>query len=292
MTPPDRLQDGLDVSSPDVTSAEEIAAFHAEYERTNKGRLDSYELWIEFRPDVLKRHKARSPHFFGPEAETFPLPGQLLALHRYAVEAFRGGIGYEIRLAQTNGALRTDLLDTLSVAFIHSGHPGMYAVRAEAADALRDYADPAVADRFPPNWSFDPGALDSGMDYSQRDASTADVAALMDWYDRVLGEVPASARFLARHRPGLLKAYRNRYEHAIRDSLPQQMLPYLLLNHNVARGNADGIREHVLLGRALGMTSEQLLDSICFAVLYAGVEVLAVVEDAVGDLLELPDIRH
>ncbi|HWT92640.1 MAG TPA: hypothetical protein VN238_06560 [Solirubrobacteraceae bacterium] len=282
-----QIQDGLDVSNPDVTTAEEIAAFHAEYERTKKGRLDSFEFWIEFRPDVLKRHKARSRHFFGDEAAQFPLPVQLLAIHQYTVEAFHGGIGYEFRLARHNGARRSDLLDVLSVAFIHSGHAGMYAARAEASEVLRTYEDPPEAERFPPGWEFEPRAFDSGMDYSSRVASPEDIASLMTWYERTLGEVPRSARFLARHRPNLLKAYRNRYEHAIRDSLPKQMLPYLLLNHSVVRGHADGIREHVLLGRAVGMTTEQLLDSIGLAVLFAGSEVVGLVEDAAGDLLDL-----
>ncbi|MGH2926906.1 MAG: hypothetical protein ACRDL8_01745, partial [Solirubrobacteraceae bacterium] len=108
---------------------------------------------------------------------------------------------------------------------------------------------------------------------------------LLSWYERTLHEVPRHASFLARYRPSLLKAYRDRYEHAIRDSLPKQMLPYLLLGHNVVRGFAGGIRENVLLGRALGMTREQLLDSICHAVLHAGVEALDVVDEAAGDLL-------
>jgi hypothetical protein len=286
MTPISALQDGLDVTNPDLTTPEEIASFHAEYERTNKGRLDSYEFWIEFRPDVLKRHKARSRYLFGDEAALYPLQLQLLAIHQYAIEAFRGGIGYEIRLAQSNGAQRTDILDALSVAFIHSGHAGMYAARAAAAEALRGYQDPPLTDRFPPNWDVDPKAYDSGMDYSTRDASRADIDSLIDWYERTLGEVPRSAQLLAKHRPGLLKAYRNRYENAIRD-VPKQMLPYLLLNHNVVRGNADGIREHVLLGRAMGMTTGQLLDSVTMAVLFAGIEVLGLVEQVAGDLLGL-----
>jgi hypothetical protein len=92
-------------------------------------------------------------------------------------------------------------------------------------------------------------------------------------------------RFLAQHRPGLLKAYRDRYEHAIRDSLPKQMLPWLMLNYNVVRGFHEGIRENVLLGRALGMTKEQLLDAICFGVLHAGANALGIAEEAAGDLL-------
>ncbi|MEV0688128.1 hypothetical protein AB0I35_30095 [Nocardia sp. NPDC050378] len=287
MTRISALQDGLDVTNPDITTDEEIAAFHAEYERTGKGRLDSFEFWIEFRPDVLKRHKARSRHFFGDEAARYPVPIQMLAIHQYAIESFSGGIGYEIRLARSNGALRSDILDTLSVAFIHSGHAGMYATRAAGLELLRDYVDPPVTQRFPDGWEVDPAAFDSGMDYSTREASAADMDALMAWYERVLGEVPRSAQFLAVRRPNLLKAYRNRYEHAIRDSLPKQMLPYLLLNHNVVTGNVDGIREHALLGRAMGMTTEQLTDAVTMAVLFAGVEVLGPVEQAAGDVLEL-----
>jgi hypothetical protein len=285
MAPTGPLQDGLDVSNPDVTTPEEIAAFHAEYERTKKGRLDSFEFWIEFRPDVLKRHKARTRHFFGEEAAKYPLQLQLTAIHQYAIEAFHDGIGYEIRLARANGARRTDILDALSIAFIHSGHAGMYAARAAAAEYLRTCEDPAPGAHFPPNWSFDRHAFDSGMDYSKRDATSEDMRRVQDWYERTLGEIPASVRVLARHRPGLLKAYRNRYEHAIRDSLPKQMLPYMLLNHSVVRGSREGIRENVLLGQAMGMTREQLLDAICLAVLFAGQEVLATVDEAAGELL-------
>ena len=279
-------QDGLDVSRPDEMSAAEVEAYRAEYTGSNKGLLDSFEFWLEFRPDVLKRHKARTRHYSSPTEPGHHLVGLLGAIHQYTIMAFREGIAYEIRLAQTNGATRADILDTLSVAFIHSGHRGMYAAAAYA-DFLRDYDDPepAVADRFPATWSFDPHAFDSGMDYSTRDASREDMDRVQDWYERTLGEVPRYVRFLARNRPGLLKAYRDRYEHAIRDSLPKQMLPWLMLNHNVVRGFPEGIRENVLLGRALGMTREQLLDAICYGVLHAGADALGIAEEAAGDVL-------
>ena len=277
-------QDGLDVTNPDVTTPEEIAAYRAEYLGSNKGLLDSFEFWLEFRPDVLKRHKARTRHFRTAEEPDYPLVTLLAALHQYVVEGFREGIAYELRLSQTLGATRADLLDLLSVAWIHAGHPGMYAAAA-SADFLRDYEDPEPVERFPAAWSFDPRAFDSGMDYSRRDATPADMDALQDWYRRTLGEIPGYVSLLARHRPGLLKAYRDRYEHAIRDSLPKQMLPFLMLHRNVVRGFGEGIRENVLLGKALGMTREQLLDAICSAVLHAGAEALSVVDEAAGDLL-------
>ncbi|MEA2385715.1 MAG: hypothetical protein QOH72_5686 [Solirubrobacteraceae bacterium] len=281
-------QDGLNVSEPDVTTPEEIAAYRAEYTGTNKGLLDSFEFWLEFRPDVLKRHKARTRHYRSAKEESFPLVGLLAAIHQYTVAGFREGIAYEIRLSQTNGATRADILDTLSVAFIHSGHPGMYAAAAYA-DYLRTYEDPVPVQRFPAAWSHDPDAFRSGMDFSTREATAEDIDRLRDWYRRTTGEIPPHVRFLAEHRPGLLKAYRDRYEHAIRDSLPQQMLPYLLLHHDTVQGFGAGIRENVLLGRALGMTREQLLDAICSAVLHAGIDALSIAEEAAGDVLAATD---
>ena len=279
-------QDGLDVSRPDQMTAAEIDAYRAEYTGSNKGLLDSFEFWLEFRPDVLKRHKARTRHYSSPTEPAHHVVGLLGAIHQYTIMAFKEGIAYEIRLAQTNGATRGDILDTLSVAFIHSGHRGMYAAAAYG-DFLRAYVDPepAVVDRFPENWSFDPLAFDSGMDFSERDASREDMDRVQEWYERTLGEVPRYVRFLARNRPGLLKAYRDRYEHAIRDSLPKQMLPWLMLNYNVVRGFPEGIRENVLLGRALGMTREQLLDAICYGVLHSGANALGIVDEAAGELL-------
>jgi hypothetical protein len=277
-------QDGLDVSRPDEMTPQEVEAYRSEYTGSNKGLLDSFEFWLEFRPDVLKRHKARTRHYSSSLEPSHPLVGLLGAIHQYTIAAFREGVAYEIRLAQTNGDTRADILDTLSVAFIHSGHRGMYAA-ANYSEYLRSYVDPPAAPRFPENWSFDPHAFDSGIDYSQREASREDMDRLQEWYLRTLGELPAYVRFLATHRPGLLKAYRDRYEHAIRDSLPKQMLPWLMLNYNVVRGFPEGIRENVLLGRALGMTKEQLLDAICFGVLHAGANALGIAEEAAGELL-------
>jgi hypothetical protein len=273
-------QDGLDVTRPDEMTAAEVEAYRAQYTGSNKGLLDSFEFWLEFRPDVLKRHKARTRHYSSALEPSHPLVELLGAIHQYTIMAFREGVAYEVRLAQTNGALRSDILDTLSVAFIHSGHRGMYAA-ASYSEYLREYEDPpADAARFPQGWRVDPAAFHSGME-----ASGEDMERLLDWYERTLGEVPRYVWFLTRHRPGLLKAYRDRYEHAIRDSLPCQMLPWLMLNYNVVRGFREGIRENVLLGRALGMTREQLLDAICFAVLHAGVDALGIAEEAAGDVL-------
>lgn len=278
--------DGMNLLEPDITTEEEIAQFRQFYSYAKKEQNKSYEFWLEFRPDVLKRHKLRTVS--RTEGPAYPIPA-LAALHQYVVTAFNDGIGYEIELSRTMGARRGDVLDVISVAFIHSGHPGMYEATTHA-DALRGYVELTDVERFPPNWSFDPHAFDSGMDYSVKEASREDVRKLTDWYERVTGEVPRHVRFLADNRPDLLKAYRNRYEHAIKDSLPAQMLPFLLLHYNAVRGFAGGIRENALLGKALGMTRQQVLNAICLAELHGGAEVFDIVTEAAGDVLaQLPD---
>ena len=44
-------------------------------------------------------------------------------------------------------------------------------------------------------------------------------------------------------------------------------------------------RVRAKFGRALGMTPEQLLDAICFAMLHAGANALDIVDEAAGDAL-------
>lgn len=286
MTQTELPPEGLDLLNPDVTTEEEIAQFRSFYAYAKKEQNKSYEFWLEFRPDVLKRHKARTATYHvGP-----PSPcGALAALHQYIITAFSDGIEYEFELARTMGAGKTDIIDVVSIAFIHSGHPGMYLVH-EHANWLRSFDGDRRPGAFPPNWYFDPNAFDSGMDFSTMECTRDDIDQLCAWYERRIGEVPRHVRWLGKERPKLLKAYRNRYEHAIRDSLPAQMMPYLMLHYNVTRGSRAGIRENVLLGQSLGMTRTQVLNAVCSAVLHAGDEAFEVVDEVAGDVIEsLPD---
>jgi hypothetical protein len=272
---------GLELLNTDEVTPAELAEFRRHYDATKGSQNKSYEYWFEFRPDVVKRHKARTRQWYLGEGAAVQA---LTQLHQYVIEAFHDGIDYETRLAQTYGASKTDILDTISVAFIHSAHPGMYAA-SEYGEYLRTYEEGPRDDAFPANWTSDYSVFQSGMDFSSLTATPDDLASVRDWYLRMTGEIPASVEFMIRHRPDLLKAYRNRYEHAIRDSLPAQMLPYMMLHYNTYRGNAEGIRENVLLGRALGLTKTQVLNAISAAVLHGGSEILGLVDRTVGDLL-------
>jgi len=242
----------------------------------------SIEFWTEFRPEVARLHQARTPLYYLGQRSAVPA---LACLHQYAIKGFADGVRYETRLAWSRGARRSDILDVLSIAFLHSGHVGMYPATT-VAPLLREYAGPPPAGTpFPRNWAFERGAFSSGMDFSRPRASEADLDALDDWYARTIGEVPRHVQFLRRNRPELLKAHRNRYEHAISESLPKQMLPYLLLHYDIYRGFAGGIRENLLLARACGLTRGQVLDAICSSVLHAGAAGLNLVDSAGGDIL-------
>ncbi len=245
---------------------------------------ESFAFWQEFRPEVERLHRARTPLYYQGRRSAVPA---LANLHMYVIKAFAAGVEYETRLARSRGASRGDILDVLSLAFVHAGHVGMYPATS-IADYLRTWPDDATDDRaFPENWQFDPDAVASGIDFSSPELSATDLAALEGWYLRTIGEVPQHVRFLARRRPALLKAHRHRYERAISASLPKQLLPYLMLHFDLYRGFASGVRENILLAKAFGLTRAQVLDAICSSVLHAGSGGLDLVPDELLD--DFPD---
>jgi hypothetical protein len=278
--------DGLDLTSLDTITPAEIEAFRAYYERVKGHSMPALEFWLEFRPDVMKRYRAGVRETTSDEERGHPLLHAMAMLHYYAVTGYEDGIAYEVRLVRAGGATKAEVLDMLAVAFIHGSPRGMRFVERAATPLLREWNEPEPVERWPAGWSFDPTVLRSGADFSRQDASPADTERIVHWYEDTLGEVPRYVSFLAARRPGLLKAFRSRFEHAIRDALPTQMMAYALLNLNVARGFADGIRESALLGRALGMTQTQLLDAVCWGIYYGGPDALGIADRAVADVID------
>jgi len=278
--------DGL-LYNPDVTTQEEIDTYREFYKRTKGYSLPAFEFWLEFRPDVLKRYRANFVReTTSVEEKPRPLAHVIAMLHQYAIVGFEDGIIYEVKLSEAEGATRGEILDTLAFAFIHGNPMGMRSVATSSMEYLKAWQEkPPRADRWPSAWSFDRNAFKSGIDFTTPEATKRDMDALQDWYQATMGEVPKYVRFLARHRPGFLKAYRNRFENALRDGLPKEMVPYLLLNFNVTRGFRDGIREAVLLGRSMQLSRPQLVDAICWAY-YGGMDAISLAEEAAGDILD------
>jgi hypothetical protein len=152
------------------------------------------------------------------------------------------------------------------------------------ARALDGYAwlTPDQPAQFPDGWAPDPAAFTAGLDFSEPRMSPAELRAVQDWYQTTLGEIPSHVKFLAAHRPDLLKAYRQRFETCVRE-LPKQIVPTTLLHYNVIRGFASGIRDNILLARAFGVSKHLVLNTIGSASL-TGVEAFDLVHDATADI--------
>ena len=281
--------DGL-LYDPDITTQEEIDTFRAFYKRTKGYSLPAFEFWLDLRPDVLKRYRANyRREVSSAEEKLRPIPHVLAMLHYYVIVGYGDGVLYELKLAQSEGAARGECLDAMAFAFINSGPMGMDAAGASSLEFMKHWTqdDEALSpSRWPPGWSFDRDAFRSGMDFATPEASRHDLQAVQDWYQSRLGEVPKYVQFLVKHRPNFLKALRNRYESALRDGLPKEMVPYMLLFFNVVRGFSEGIREAVLLGRSFNMTKSQLTDAICWASYYGGMDGITIAEQAAGELLD------
>ena len=132
-----------------------------------------------------------------------------------------------------------------------------------------------------------PEELKAGLDYSKPELTAADLRALRGWYERVLGEVPKSIELYAKYRPELLKADRNRWENIVRRGLPNQMLAYLHIHHEVWRGSPEGTREALLLARGLGMAKNHAVDAIYYSGSFlGGTATTSRIADAVEETLD------
>ena len=274
------LDRGLDLLSPDETTDVEVEAFRDYYESRLGYLLPALGFWLENDPSVLKRYRLQAA-----QSTSKPITA-LGMLHFYAVNAYEDGILYEIRNSRAWGATKAQVLETLATSFIHAGPRGMRYVAAAATDELRDYEPTGDEMQFPEGWAPDPDALRSGLDFTRGELLPGEREQLEEWYRKTIGEVPGWVEFLAAHRPAVLKAYRSRLENSIRDALPKQVLPWLLIQLNTARGLRDGIREWALVGKAFGIADEDIVDAVVWGVGYGGgADVATVARDALSDVL-------
>ena len=278
---------GLDLSAPDSWTEQEQASFTAFYMAFKNQTMPGHDFWIANRPDVLKRYRLQTLQMDSAEGRPFSKIGTLCYLHYYAIVGFEDGIRYQIVNAQKRGgATKAAVLATLAVAFLHAGPLGMRFVATSSQEYLRDFEEPAEQSGWPDGWASDPEAFRAGLDFSTPDLSARELVALELWYERVCGEVPAYVRFLGRHRPKVLKAYRQRFEFAIGDAMPKQMMPLLQLQWNAIRGCAAGIRDAALMARGFGVSRAFALDAVSRAMVYCGPTGVAVVEQAAGDVFD------
>jgi hypothetical protein len=281
----------MNVSEPDVTTPEELEAFFAFSDQPTGRPLASYELWANVRPDVLKRLLGYVHEIH--ESETFSCP--LPYLNVYTVGGWPEGVRYILNICQPGtflsgpGYSKDAVIETFAVAFYLAPSWGSVLVADAIREGLAEYREPSpdAPSPFPDGWAVAPHELKAGLDYSTTDLTNADLTALREWYLRVCGEVPASIELYAQHRPRLLKAERNRWENIVRTGLPNQMLAYLLIHHEVWRGNVAGTKDALLLARGLGMAKQHAVDAIWYGGAFlGGTGTIAAVAEPIEEVLE------
>jgi alkylhydroperoxidase/carboxymuconolactone decarboxylase family protein YurZ len=276
---------GLDLYEPDVTSPAEIEAFR----RISAGQLgmqqDGLDFWLDARPDVLKRYRLYAQSLRITDVDEAPNKWNatgVAIMYEYALTGFEDGIRYSL-FGMSKTMTKGQILEQMALVFRYAGPRGMFTLAKAAKE--HDWPDPAEPAKWPLGWGPDPDAFKSGADFKNPDATPDDISKILEWYERWMGEIPRHVKSLARHRPELLKSYRNRYENTLR-VLPKQTEPWALLQISIRRGFASGIREGMLLARAWGVTRKQILEAISWATFYGGVESLTLVDEVAGDVLD------
>jgi hypothetical protein len=290
---------GLDLAHLDEITDEELEAFNLHYSTWDGRPHVGLNMWVEQgRPDYLKRYRLFARYLATAPTDTAVTPDNVgtnlssankaasapfSTVYYYGLLGFEAGIRYPLHGAQVTGFSKDDCLQGIAIACMYSGARGMETV----ADALRDYTwlEPAEPPRFENGWRRDEATLFAGLDYSSPDLSKAELSALEQWYGDTLGEVPAYVRFLGRHNPRLLKAYRNRWEHLL-TTLPNQVLPTTLLQIHLLRQDRAGIRENALLAKAWGVTYPEIIHSLCAWMVFGGPEMATLAQETVGDLID------
>lgn len=280
---------GLNLDKPDEIEADEWTG-HARAQFSGLGFPDGlpmWQLWKDYRPDLIKSHRMNMRHA-GPQITgQTRLPFVPADLHLYLLTQFTMGVEYELIACQNFGYSRAEVMDIIAVAALDTVSQGMNdACTPKTVDLIRGWTDPDVpGDHFPSNWKIDPDVMTSGIDLGEPGLTDAEASDLRAWYLRIAGEIPPWLELLDRDSRGYAKTQRIRWERALKVS-PPAMLPFLQLHYNSSRANLEGIREQTLLGRGLGMTKDEVVATIIHgAMVMGGLGSLSTAERAVGDIL-------
>jgi alkylhydroperoxidase/carboxymuconolactone decarboxylase family protein YurZ len=285
---------GLDLRRQDEVTFEEHQASGEFYVARFGHRHRGLQWMLEERPDALKRFRRFvRVAYSAPGAPVTDglagddVPEQAFAtgfLSYYVFTGYQVGVRYVVRTLQRAGQTKEQVLDALAIAFLNGGPAGAETIQL----ALDDYAwivPSGPPPKVPAEWDPSHDALRSGLDFTDPHLSPAELRSLEQWYADLTGEVPEVIRTMGRHRPDVLKAWRNRYENCLK-VLPKQALPLTLLQMDVFLGRKAGIREHALVAKGFGVTREQLLRAVSIGLEYGTLSAMATMSEAIGDVLD------
>lgn len=290
---------GLDLSRLDSITQPEIDAFNLHYATWDGRPHPGLNMWIDQgRPDYLKRYRLFARYLATAPTDIAVTPGNLetnrasanravstsfAIIYWYGLLGFEAGVLYPLHGAQVTGFSKDQCLQGIAISCMYAGPRGMETV----AEALKNYEwlKPSQPPLFENGWARDESRLFAGLDYSTPELLPREMQRLADWYGDTIGEVPSYVRFMGRHNPKLLKAYRNRWEHLL-TTLPNQVLPTTLFQIHMLRRDAAGMRENALLAKAWGVSYAEIVHSLCAWMVFGGMEVATAAQEVVGDLID------
>jgi len=247
---------------------------------------------LHLRPDALKRYRRWvevTPAGFGLE-NPIPAPAMgMMWLHYYCVSCYPQGILYEVIAARHWGARRSEVADTITVAWLHGGPFGANTTAGVVADYMDGWANEpeGAGTAWPEGWAPDADAFRSGITLdSENRISAEDLGRLEEWHRRVQGAVPAYVPFLARHYPLALKAWRGRYENAMAGTLPKQLIALLQVHVAAMQKRPDAVRRSVTMARSFGVKKDHVAMTLANTQVYLGDLAMDAAVEGVVDLLD------
>jgi hypothetical protein len=136
------LNRGLDLSVFETTTDSESEGFRAFYAEKLGTPHRGLNFWLDVdRPDILKRYRAFADDGTPGGLETVRKVGGFSFLVSYAMSGYAIGIRYLVRMWQTLGFSKAQVLEGLAVAFLYNGPRGSETV-AEALDGY-EWIEPA-----------------------------------------------------------------------------------------------------------------------------------------------------
>ena len=179
---------------------ERIERWYKEYHGEGDLALAPFiPFWLNNAPGVLFRYRRWVESMSLLEGRLSGAAMQLVLLHNYTAIGYDRGVLYELIGARKTGATKQQVLDTMAFAYPHSGPPHMSPSCAIALDYMdawdgTESGDPTI---WPDEWSIDPDAFGSGLDFTATGLTAGELDQLKAWYERHYGEVPAYVSFLA-----------------------------------------------------------------------------------------------
>jgi hypothetical protein len=217
-------------------------------------------------PRFAKAHRWGSDFYGRPDNVNIILLG-IQNLASYMMLGWETGITNQFNLQRRNGLNKRQIMEVVMFTQLYAGMRGLGHIYRAVGDALPGMAEPTTPAPFPDGWAPDPAAFACGLDLSTRACTGADRRAITTWYEGTIGYLPESIEFGLEIHPEFVKMNRVKWESAIQ-KLPKQVAPHIMIRLNMMSGNAEGLREAVLLARAWDISRQHVINSINASVMY------------------------